>query len=899
MNMSKKVVIVGGVAGGASAAARLRRLDERAEIIMFEKGPHISFANCGLPYYIGGSITDRERLLVQTPQGMKDRFRIDVRTESEVMSIDPANQTVTVHSRERGTYTESYDELLLSPGARPIIPNIPGSDHPLLYTVRNVIDIDRVKEQVEQHASRSAIVVGGGFIGVEMAENLREAGLDVTVVEGNGQLLTPFDPELSAVLAQEMQHHGVKLVFSQRVQGLTSPAQGGIGVELGENRVLEADMVILAIGVTPDTAFLQSTGIELGARGHIVVNEAMQTNVPHIYAVGDAIEVRDLVLGVRATIPLAGPANKQGRIAADQIAGIPSTYKGTQGTSIIKVFGLTGASTGSNEKTLQRHNISYQSVIVHPSSHASYYPGASSMTLKLLFAENGRILGAQAVGYEGVDKRIDDIAVAIRFGGTVMDLTELELSYAPPYSSAKDPVNIAGYAADNILAGRTAVFTYTELQDYNPQQSILVDVRSSIEHDNGHIPGSLSIPVDELRDRLDELDTQKEILVYCQVGLRGYTASRILSQHGYMVKNLSGGYKTYKQAAFRPTPLAPSSDHEMHNGHGAGTVQASGSAAERNLGGVALHTLTSTASVADGHPASVQTLERPNVTTSISDHPNGNHDSTASTDHSASSLSSISSSSDSTATTATPVSHELNLCGLSCPGPLIQVKKTMDTLPDGETLHVVASDPGFYEDIKAWSNMSGHSLLQVERGKGGTIEATLTKTPKLPATAVVDAVPVADPASTMVVFSNDLDKAIASFIIANGAAASGRKVTMFFTFWGLNILRKPEPSSLQKNMVSRMFGMMMPRGSQKLGLSKMNMLGIGPKLIRGIMGNQNVASLEDLIQSAVDQGVEMVACQMSMDVMGIQKEEMIDGIKIAGVGYYLGQADQAGHNLFI
>ncbi|MFD1887691.1 FAD-dependent oxidoreductase [Paenibacillus wenxiniae] len=864
--MSKKVLIIGGVAGGASAAARLRRLDEQAEIILFEKGPHISFANCGLPYYIGGSITERERLLVQTPQGITDRFRIDVRTESEVISIDPAARTVTVNSQERGQYMETYDELLLSPGARPIIPNVPGADHPLLYTVRNVKDIDRVKEQVQRIDGGSAIVVGGGFIGVEMAENLREAGLDVTLIEGNPQLLAPFDPELAAVLAEEMQHNGVKLVFSQRVQGFTSSAHG-IGVQLQDNMMLEANMVILAIGVTPDTVFLQGTDIALGARGHIIVNEAMQTNIPHIYAVGDAIEVHDLVLGTPAAIPLAGPANKQGRIAADQIAGIPSTYKGTQGTSIIKVFGLTGASTGSNEKTLQRHNIRYQSVIVHPSSHASYYPGASSMMLKLLFAPDGRILGAQAVGYEGVDKRIDDIAVAIRFGGNVSDLTELELSYAPPYSSAKDPVNIAGYAADNILAGRTAVFTYDQIAQYDPAQQQLLDVRSSLEHGNGHIPGSLSIPVDELRDRLHELDQNKELLVYCQVGLRGYTASRILAQHGYQVKNLSGGYKTYKQAQFKPmNPFSSSNEHTQSG-------QAIGSATHSNVpktDQIAVDTVGH--SLLTVTPSSTSTLADRSFTVAP---PQQN------------------------SLAADVTTHELNVCGLSCPGPLIQVKQKMDGLTDGDQLHVLASDPGFYEDVKAWSQMSGHMLIQLDRGKGGTIEATLTKTPKEQTDASTSNQPAADPASTMVVFSGDLDKAIASFIIANGAAASGRKVTMFFTFWGLNILRKSEPMPVQKNMISRMFGMMMPRGSQRLGLSKMNMLGIGPKLIRGIMGNQNIASLEDLIRSASEQGVEMVACQMSMDVMGIQHEELIDGIKIAGVGYYLGQADRAGHNLFI
>ncbi|KOY17977.1 FAD-dependent oxidoreductase [Paenibacillus xylanivorans] len=833
--MSKKVLIVGGVAGGASAAARLRRLDEHAEIIIFEKGPYISFANCGLPYYIGGTIADRDRLLVQTPKGMADRFRIDVRTKSEVIAINPDNRTVQVQSHERGQYEESYDELILSPGARPIIPDLPGKDNPLIYTVRSIPDIDRIKEQMNSDNNASAIVIGGGFIGVEMAENLKEAGLDVTLVEGNGQLLTPFDPELAASLAQEMEQHGVKLLFSQRVQGFQSREQG-IGVELADGRVLAADLVILAIGVAPDTSFLQHSGVSLGARGHIMVNEALESSVPHIYAVGDAIEVTDYIHGTKTAIPLAGPANKQGRIVADRIAGLHSTYKGTQGTSIIKVFGMTGASTGSNEKTLKRLGIDYRTVIVHPGSHASYYPGSSAITLKLLFTPEGKILGAQAVGYDGVDKRIDDIAVAIHFGGHISDLAELELSYAPPYSSAKDPVNMAGYAAENIVTGRVQTFTYEQLSARQPEQSILLDVRSELEHRNGNIPGSLNISVDELRQRIHELDSSKEIWVYCQVGLRGYTASQILRQHGFNVKNLSGGYKTYRQAQFKPT-LFFTENHDTKNGQNP----------------VEQLPATKETSLEPTHPSLMKPLH---------------------------------------------IDNELNVCGLSCPGPLIQVKQKMDQLTDGQTLRVKASDPGFYEDVKAWATMSGSTLLQLERGRGGIIEAVLVKNTAQTVSSTKQT-PEAEPASTMVVFSGDLDKAIASFIIANGAAASGRKVTMFFTFWGLNIIRKHQHQPVSKTGIGRMFNMMLPSSSHKLGMSKMNMLGIGPKMIRGLMKNNNVASLEELIQTAAEQGVEMVACQMSMDLMGIQREEIMDQITIGGVGYYLGQAAQANHNLFI
>lgn len=847
MNKRKKVLIVGGVAGGASAAARLRRLDEHAEIIMFEKGPYISFANCGLPYYIGGTIEERARLLVQTPKGMEERFNIDVRTKSEVITVDSTKRTVHVRSAERGLYEESYDELILSPGARPLVPDLPGKENPLIYTVRNIPDIDRIKEQISSHNNRSSIVIGGGFIGVEMAENLKQAGLDVTLIEGNDQLLTPFDSELAAALAQEMEQNGVKLLFSQRIQGFRTLDQG-IGVELLDGSVLSADLVILAIGVTPDTSFLQDSDVALGSRGHILVNERMESSVSHIYAVGDAIEVKDYIHGTQTAIPLAGPANKQGRIVADQIAGLSTTYKGTQGTSIIKVFGLTGASTGSNERTLKRMQKDYRSVIVHPASHASYYPGSSAVTLKLLFAPDGTILGAQAVGYEGVDKRIDDIAVAIHFGGNVRDLTELELSYAPPYSSAKDPVNMVGYAAENMIEGRVDSFTYDQLSERNSTESILLDVRSDLEHRNGSIPGSLSIPVDELRQRLDELDASKEIWVYCQVGLRGYTATQILRQHGYKVKNLSGGYKTYRQAQFKPaTVLSGGGDGDHGSNNNNGTNGNEMNKAQETQGRI---------------PMDDETKQGSSVNSSDE----------------------------------LRIDNELNVCGLSCPGPLIEVKQKMDQLADGQTLRVKASDPGFYEDVKAWATMSGSDVLKLERDKGGVIEAVLAKN----TTPVISHSQQLDKASTMVVFSGELDKAIASFIIANGAAASGRKVTMFFTFWGLNIIRKQERLQAPvKTGMARMFDMMLPSNSLKLGLSKMNMFGAGPKMIRGLMKKNNVASLEQLMQSAIAQGVEIVACQMSMDLMGIQREELMDQAVIGGVGYYLGQADQANHNLFI
>ncbi|GIP14982.1 hypothetical protein J40TS1_06240 [Paenibacillus montaniterrae] len=564
--MSKKVLIVGGVAGGASAAARLRRLDEKAHIVMFERDEYISFANCGLPYYIGGAIKDRSKLLVQTPEAMHQRFKLDIRTKSEVMSIDPESKTVRVNSEARGEYDESYDYLILSPGAKPIRPNLPGMNSSKIYTLRNIADTDRIKKRVAETNTRSAIVVGGGFIGVEMAENLKDAGLDVSLIQSSSQLLAPFDREMSHALAQELEQHGVNLLFSESVQSFKEIGQQ-IQVELASGAALVGDIVIWAVGVAPDTAFLAGSGLQITASGHIIVNEKLETNLEGVFAVGDAIEVVDYINGSKTAIPLAGPANKQGRIAADNVCGLGSSYKGSQGTSIIKVFGLTGAVTGHNEKSLTRLGISYHVTYVHPSSHASYYPGAIPLTIKLLFNDEGAILGAQAVGADGVDKRIDTIATVMRLRGTVYDLTELELAYAPPYSSAKDPVNMAGYTAENILTGKTKVFVPEDLKSFEPEKATLVDVRSELEHSNGHIAGSKLIPVDELRDRLDELDSNKEIWVYCQVGLRGYTASRILQQHGFKVRNLAGGYKTYKMATYTPSNNRQASSRDLSPGN--------------------------------------------------------------------------------------------------------------------------------------------------------------------------------------------------------------------------------------------------------------------------------------------------------------------------------------------
>ncbi|WP_179288919.1 CoA-disulfide reductase [Bacillus sp. 7894-2] len=543
--MSKKIVIVGGVAGGATAAARLRRLDEKSTIVMFERGEHISFANCGLPYYIGETIKDRNKLLVQTPEGMSKKFNLDIRNLSEVIGISREQKTVEVKNFRTGEiYEESYDTLLLSPGAKPIVPPIEGlSDAQNVFTLRNIPDTDKIKAFVDERHPERAVVIGGGFIGLEMAENLAELGIHVTVVELGKQVMAPIDYEMASIVHSHLIDKGVDLILEDGVKAFK---ENGKTIELGSGTELCTDMTIVSIGVKPENKLALLAGLDVGQRGGILVNEYLQTEDPDIYAIGDAIEVRDFINGNAAMIPLAGPANRQGRIAANNIYGKQEKYKGTLGTSIAKVFDLNVASTGINEKQLSQLGIIYQAVHIHPSSHAGYYPGAAPISLKLLFSpDTGKIYGAQAVGEDGADKRIDVISTAIKGNLTVFDMTEIELSYAPPFSSAKDPVNMAGYVAENIINGDTVTVQWNEIDEIVENGGLLIDVRDSIEREMGYIEGSINIPLSEIRDRLNEIPKDKPVYVSCQVGLRGYLASRILKENGYDVKNLDGGWKTY------------------------------------------------------------------------------------------------------------------------------------------------------------------------------------------------------------------------------------------------------------------------------------------------------------------------------------------------------------------
>lgn len=828
--MNKKVLIVGGVAGGASTAARLRRLDESAEIIMFEKGDYISFANCGLPYYIGETIKSRDALLVQTPEAFNGRFNVDVRIRNKVIDIDRDAKVVTVERTDTGeTYRENYDVLVLSPGSTPLKPPIPGIDAPNIFTLWDIPDTDRIKAYVDTKRPKRAAVIGGGFIGIEMAENLSERGLHVTLIEKLDQVMTPVDKDMAEIIHHHLGDEGVSLYLENGVKSFEYN-NGTTTIHLENGDTVDAEIVMLSIGVRPQSDLAKRAGLVLNARGGIVVDDHMRTSDPNIYAVGDAVEIEDYNTKTPTMVPLAGPANKQGRIAANNICGHDDAYKGTQGTSIAKVYALTVANTGLNEKQLQRagkeYKKDYHAILIHSNSHASYYPGAIPMALKIIFDTQGKVLGAQAVGYVGVDKRIDVIATAIRFGASIYDLTDLELAYAPPYGSAKDPVNMIGFVAENILTGKMDYVNARELEVVDYSKTLLLDVRNPEERLSGFIEGSLNIPVNDLRARLDEIDRDKEIIIYCAVGLRGYVATRILMENGFNnVKNLLGGYTTYSFVHIPCEFCCPPPLSEF------------------------------------------------DVTYDDAGNPVG----------------------DQSFSEGAGVTHELNACGLQCPGPIMQVYKKMETMDKGESVRVVASDPGFAKDIKTWCTSTGNILLDSGKEDAG-FYAIIRKGDDITSGAKTSK---RSNDKSMIVFSDDLDKAIATFIIANGAAAMGRKVTLFFTFWGINVLKKCEQVEVEKDLIANMFGKMMPRCSSKLGLSKLNMGGVGAKLIRGIMKKHGVDSLEELIQQAMDNGVKFVACSMSMDLLGIKPEELIDGVEFGGVASYLGAAEESDMNLFI
>ncbi len=823
--MKKKVVIIGGVAGGASCAARLRRLDETAEIIMLERGGYVSYANCGLPYHVSDVIGERDALLLQTPESFKERFNIDVRILNEAVAIDRENKTVEIKNLSNGeTYSENYDYLVIATGSSPLKPPIDGIKSPLIRTLWTVPDTDEIRKMVKS-GIKTAAVIGGGFIGLEMAENLREAGLNVTLVEALDQVMAPLDFEMASILHENIRDNGVELRLADGVESFEDKGDR-VHINLKSGNSVSAELVILSIGVRPNSALAKEAGLSLNERGGIIVDDNMRTEDSSIYAVGDVIEVTDIVSGDKTMVPLAGPANKQGRIAADNIAGLNEVYMGTQGSSVAKVFDLTAASTGQNEKMLKRRGlkkgIDYETVTISQNSHAGYYPGALPMVLKLIFTVDGeKILGAQIVGMDGVDKRIDTIGVAMRLGGSIRDLKNLELAYAPPYSSAKDPVNMAGFTAENVLRGIVKIADWDEPE--TNENAIILDVREKEELEAYEIEGALNIPLGTLRERVGELDKDKEYITLCAVGVRAYNAARILKQNGIeKVKIYPGGARFY-----------------------------------RSLRG-------------EGIDAEI-----------FSEVPGENL--TADEEVNESEVKKIS----------------INCSGLQCPGPIMEVYKNIRDMKEGDLLEVTSTDPGFAKDIVSWCKRTGNSLVSNER-RDKTFVACIRKgvIPEDKACNIEEGCEKNN-GKTIIVFDGDMDKVLASFVIANGALAMGRPVTMFFTFWGLTALRKDTKVPVKKNAVEKMFGTMLPRGSRKLKLSKMNMGGMGTMMMRKIMNDKNIDSLEDMMKNAMDAGVKIIACSMSMDVMGIRKEELIDGVEIGGVGTYLGEAEESNVNLFI
>ena len=830
MCIRDRIIIIGGVAGGATTAARIRRVDETAEIILLEKGKHISYANCGLPYYIGGVIEEREKLFVQTPEAFSTRFRVDVRTENEVIFIDRKKKTVTVRQSSEDTYEESYDKLLISTGASPVRPPLPGIDFPGIFTLRNVTDTDRIKEYINSHSPRKAVVVGAGFIGLEMAENLHAQGAKVSIVEMGNQVMVPIDFSMASLVHQHLMDKGVNLYLEQAVASFEREGKG-LKVTFKNGQSISADIVILSIGVRPETSLARAAELTIGPVGGIAVNDYLQTSDEAIYAIGDAIEYRHPITGKPWLNYLAGPANRQGRIVADNILGAKIPYEGSIGTSIAKVFDMTVASTGLPGKRLRLEGIDYMSSTIHPASHAGYYPDAMPMSIKITFdKQTGRLYGGQIVGYDGVDKRIDGLALVIKHQGTVYDLMKVEQAYAPPFSSAKDPVAIAGYVAEDMITGKTNPVYWRELRDIEMENKFLLDVRTQDEFALGSLPGAVNIPLDELRDRMSELPKDRMIYTFCAVGLRGYLAYRILTQHGFdKVRNLSGGLKTYRAAT------APIVIHQKNEDQ----TDESPSPQEK--------TLSSEPSAAPAIPVIAAKTIR------------------------------------------------VDACGLQCPGPILKMKKTMDGLASGERVEITATDPGFPRDAAAWCSSTGNQLISKEASGGKFVVIIEKGEPK--ACNIVTS--CEGKGKTFIMFSDDLDKALATFVLANGAAATGQKVTIFFTFWGLNVIKKLHKPETEKDIFGKMFGMMLPSSSKKLKLSKMSMGGIGGKMMRYIMNKKGIDSLESLRQQALENGVEFIACQMSMDVMGVKQEELLDEVTIGGVATYMERADNANVNLFI
>ena len=805
-------VIIGGVAAGASCAARARRLSEDAKIIVLERGEDISFANCGMPYYIGGEIQDRSKLSLHTPKTLSELLNLDIRTRTEATKIDRERKVVIAYDhREKKEEEIPYDKLLLAPGANPIRPPLSGIEDERILSLRTLKDMDKIKEKTD--FAKKVMVIGAGYIGLEMVEMFVKLGKEVTLVELQSQILPIMDSEMVKQAEVELVGKGVRLILGDKVEKFV-PQEKALTVTLGSGEEMECDIAILCIGVQCESKLAKEADLKLGVRNSIYVNEFQQTSDPNIYAAGDAVETYDYILGKRVSIPLAGPANRQGRVAADHIfLGEKATpYPGTIGTAITRVFDVVVATTGYTEKRLVAENIPHQYTVVSYFQHAGYYPGAVPITLKVTWAlEDGTILGAQAIGCDGVDKRIDILATAIAGKMNVEELCHLELSYAPPFGSARDVVNIAGFSAHNIRKGlMDPTYKLPESKDVQ-----LLDVRPEVMAKANPLPDSIYIPLEELRGRLDELDSEKEVLTVCALGKLSYFAYRILEQKKFKVTSFVGGWNLVSQKAK--------------------SCQDTADCSEKIYG---------------GNPVKKKTNIEP---------------------------------------------LQIDACGLSCPGPLMKLKEAADQLLVGQELIVQASDPGFAKDFAAYCDNTGLEFLGIEKQKG-IITARGRKKEFMPQT--VSATP--KNGATIVVFSCDLDKVLASLVIANGAAAMGGKVTLFFTFWGLNALRKEGNVSVKgKTFMDKMFGWMMPKGIDALPLSRMHMSGMGTKMMKSRMKAKDLPNAHGLLKDAIKAGVRMVACSMSMEAMGIKEEELLDGVEIGGVADFLTASSKTATNLFI
>jgi len=822
-----KVLIIGGVAGGATTAARLRRLDESAEIKIYERGAYISYANCGLPYYIGGTIPDRDRLFVQTPESFTELLNVDVKVNHDVIAINRERKTLSVRNLDTGeVFEDGYDKLVLSPGAEPLRPGIPGIESERIFTLRNVPDTDKIKTFVDEKKPRRAVIIGAGFIGLEMAENLHQRGIFVTIIEAAEQVMNILDYEMAAEVHQHLKVKGVEFYLKDGVSSFKETEEG-IHIALQSSRVIEADLVILSIGVKPDVKLAAESSLEIGTTGGIKINSHLLTSDPDIYALGDATEYPNPITGDPLRVPLAGPANKQGRMVADNIIqGNKRSYRGTIATGIAKVFDLTVASTGLSEKQLVRMNRDFERLVIHATSHAGYYPDADPMTIKVIFNKERKLLGAQIVGYSGVDKRIDLFAAVLGNAGSIDDLQELEHAYAPPFSSAKDPVNIAGFVAENILNGSSRHIHWNELNDIPQDERFMVDVRTEDEYGIETLDGAVNIPLPAIRGRLSEFPKDKKIILFCGVGKRAYMAERILRQNGFdEVFNLSGGMKTYSLSTQRQ------SNEDIFEkdfiGHDDNIYQSDPHA--------------------QGPIESLKTIQ-------------------------------------------------VDACGLQCPGPVLKLKEEMNLLQPGEMIQETATDPGFARDVYAWAKMTGNTVVSVDQN--GPKVVALIKKGGAPAPSRMGGGP--QEGTSMILFSDDLDKALAAMVIANGAISAGKKVTIFFTFWGLSFLKKRQkPQGVKKDFMGRMFAMMLPSNSSKMGLSKINMGGMGAKMMRMRMKSLGVESVEEMFTAAMKSGIRLVACQMSMDVMGVAEEELMEGVEIGGVASFLGAADESQTSMFI